>query len=63
MRHLREQLELLQGQGHFPSMPVNALTHFLSGALNESALWIAEHPDDKLALEETMAVIVHLLKQ
>lgn len=63
MRHLREQLELLQENGYFSRLSVSAMTHFLSGALNESALWIAERPDDSRALEETMAVILHVLKR
>ncbi|MCR2805725.1 TetR/AcrR family transcriptional regulator [Paenibacillus soyae] len=62
MRHLEEQLGLLQEKGYFPGVSVPALTHFLSGALNESALWIAQQPGDSRALEDTMEVILHLLK-
>ncbi|SDT51695.1 transcriptional regulator, TetR family [Paenibacillaceae bacterium GAS479] len=57
MRHLREQLQLMQQQGHLKPLPLHAMTHFLSGALNESALWIAESPDTDKSLEEVMSVI------
>ncbi|MEK3856154.1 TetR/AcrR family transcriptional regulator [Cytobacillus sp. FSL H8-0458] len=60
MRHLRDQLQIMQEQGNLKPVPLNALTHFLSGALNESALWIAESPDER-SIEETMSVISHCL--
>jgi len=60
MRHLREQLQLMQDQGYLKPVPVDAMTHFLSGALNESALWIAQSPNDR-SIEETMSVIAHCL--
>ncbi|QMV40872.1 TetR/AcrR family transcriptional regulator [Cohnella cholangitidis] len=62
MRHLREQLELMQRQGCLKPVPLDALTHFVSGALNESALWIAQSPDADQSLEETISVISHFLK-
>lgn len=62
MRHLREQLQLMQRQGYLKPVPLNAMAHFLSGALNESALWIAQSPADSQSLEETMSVISHFLK-
>ncbi|WP_375377883.1 hypothetical protein [Paenibacillus sp. MZ04-78.2] len=34
----------------------------MSGALNESALWIAQMPDQRQALEETMTVIALLVE-
>jgi len=61
MHHLREQLELLQDLGRLKPIPLDALTHFLSGALNESVLWISQHPDQPLHLEDTMAVISEVL--
>ncbi|CAG7657105.1 TetR/AcrR family transcriptional regulator [Paenibacillus allorhizosphaerae] len=61
MRLLREQLQMMQEQGYFRPVSIDAMTHFLSGALNESALWIAQQQDDTPALEETMTVITHLL--
>lgn len=63
MRHLREQLELLQAKGYYSRLSPAAMTSFLSGALNESALWIAERPDEPGAMEETMAVILHMLER
>ncbi|WP_199615766.1 TetR/AcrR family transcriptional regulator [Paenibacillus alkalitolerans] len=62
MWHLREQLHLMQREGYLKPAPLEAMTHFLSGALNESVLWIAESPDDRQALEETMTVISEFLK-
>lgn len=62
MQHLREQLQLLQQQGSLKPVPLDALIHFLSGALNESALWIAQSPDDSGSLEDTISVITHVLK-
>lgn len=62
MRHLREQLEIMQRKGYLKPVPLDALTHFLSGALNESALWIAQSPDVGQSLEETMTVISLFLK-
>ncbi|RKN62893.1 TetR/AcrR family transcriptional regulator [Paenibacillus ginsengarvi] len=62
MRHLREQLGLMQLQGVLKPVPLDAMTHFLSGALNESVLWIAQSEDDARPLEETMTVISHFMK-
>ncbi len=42
-------------------LPIDALTHLLSGAMNEAALWIATAADQDLALEETMTTLTHLL--
>ncbi|EQB34697.1 MULTISPECIES: TetR/AcrR family transcriptional regulator [Virgibacillus] len=42
MRLLYNQLEQMQKNGCFLSLSVESLTHSLSGAMNESALWIAE---------------------
>lgn len=62
MQHLREQLQLMQQQGYLKPVPLDAMTHFLSGALNESVLWIAQSQDGSQSLEETMSVISHFLK-
>ncbi|MCM3782406.1 TetR/AcrR family transcriptional regulator [Neobacillus mesonae] len=61
MQHLREQLQIMQQQGQLKPVPIEAMTHFLSGALNESALWIAQSSDDQ-SLEDTMTVITHFLQ-
>ncbi|SDC12509.1 transcriptional regulator, TetR family [Paenibacillus sp. UNCCL117] len=58
MRLLREQIKLMQEQGCFRMTPLDALTHFISGGLNETALWLAneslQRPD---ALDETMKLL------
>ena len=61
MQHLREQLEIMKRHGHLKPIPIEAMTHFLSGALNESVLWIAQSSDDQ-SLEETMSVITYFLQ-
>lgn len=58
---LREQLHSMQQQGYLKPMPLDALTHILSGALNESALWIAQMPDGRKSFEESMEVLSLLL--
>ena len=62
MRLLRGQLQIMKEQGCFRPASIEAMTHFLSGALNESALWIAQMPDQQQALEETMTVIALLVE-
>lgn len=57
MRLLREQLQGMQEQGQLKPVSIEAMTHFLSGALNESALWIAQMPDTSQGLEETAQMI------
>jgi AcrR family transcriptional regulator len=61
MRLLREQLHSMNELGCFRPVPIDAMTHSLSGALNESALWIAQMPDGVQALEDGMTVISMLL--
>ncbi len=63
MRLLHEQLQLMQQQGYFESISIDALTHILSGALNESTLWIAQMPNVMESVEETMKVISQLLER
>ncbi|TDQ40353.1 TetR/AcrR family transcriptional regulator [Aureibacillus halotolerans] len=57
MRLLHEQLTGMQAQGLIKEMSVEALTHLLSGALNEASLWCAQHQNQQQAVEETMAVV------
>lgn len=61
MRLLRQQLQSMNELGCFRPVSIDAMTHSLSGALNESALWIAQMPDGVQALEDSMAVISMLL--
>jgi AcrR family transcriptional regulator len=62
MRHLREQLQDMKNQGYLKPLSVDAITHCLSGAMNEAALWIADNPDDENSLEDTIATITKLLE-
>lgn len=57
MRLLREQLAIMQKQGHFRMIPLDVLTHFISGGLNEAALWLANESAQPKALDETMEVL------
>jgi AcrR family transcriptional regulator len=61
MKLLQSALEGLQASGVVVALPLDALTHLLSGAMNEAALWIATAPDQSVALEEAMATLTHLL--
>ncbi|WP_342668463.1 hypothetical protein [Cytobacillus solani] len=63
MRLLHEQLQLMQQQGYFESISIDALTHILSGVLNESTLWIAQMPNVMESVEETMKIISQLLER
>lgn len=62
MNELREQLELMRDQGLLKPVSIPALTHLLSGAMNEAALWLAQSPDPDSALEETTAAIALMLE-
>jgi len=43
------------------SMPVDALAHIISGAVNESVLWIAQSQNPQKALEEVWSTMKSLL--
>jgi len=62
MRLLRAQIQFMQQQGELRQVAVDALTHMLSGAMNEAALWIAQAAEDEQAYEESMIVISSLLE-
>ncbi|MBL1074761.1 TetR/AcrR family transcriptional regulator [Nocardia sp. 2] len=59
-RHLHEALTELVAAEVIPPQPIEPLTHLLSGAMNEAALWLATAtaPD---ALEQTLASLRRLL--
>ncbi|GGL25094.1 TetR/AcrR family transcriptional regulator [Nocardia jinanensis] len=59
-RHLAEALTSLMDDGVVPAQPVAPLTHLLSGAMNEAALWLASSPDPD-ALSDTLASLRRLL--
>ncbi|GAA0429102.1 MAG: TetR/AcrR family transcriptional regulator [Bacillota bacterium] len=62
MRLLHEQLDLMQRSNCFKPVSVEAMTHSLSGALNESALWIAQMPEHEGSLDEIMKVISYFVE-
>ncbi|SEF12260.1 DNA-binding transcriptional regulator, AcrR family [Jiangella alba] len=59
-RHLREALESVIDDGVIAPQPVGPLTHLLSGAMNEAALWLARS-DDPRDLDDTVATLLALL--
>lgn len=61
MRSLSEALAELTQAGQLPPVPQEAMTHLLSGAMNEAALWIAQAPNQPGALSEAMLALEHLL--
>ncbi|ASJ53111.1 TetR family transcriptional regulator [Brevibacillus formosus] len=62
MRHLREQLQTMQEQGYLRPVSIDALTHLLSGTMNEAVLWISETPDHEKSLAEISAAMTLLLE-
>ncbi|MBF6126318.1 TetR/AcrR family transcriptional regulator [Nocardia brasiliensis] len=59
-RHLAEALQTLIDAGVLARQPVAPLTHLLSGAMNEAALWLATTTDPR-ALTDTKAALRRLL--
>lgn len=57
MRLLHEQLQMMKQQGYLSPVSIDAMTHFLSGALNEITLWNAQQMDHQQAMDETMKVM------
>ncbi|WP_327087187.1 TetR/AcrR family transcriptional regulator [Nonomuraea sp. NBC_01738] len=60
-RHLAEALGALIDAGILDPQPVEPLTHLLSGAMNEAALWLAA-TDDPRALDDAWAAFSRLLQ-
>ncbi|MGX1778862.1 TetR/AcrR family transcriptional regulator [Nocardia brasiliensis] len=60
-RHLEEALQTLIDAGVLARQPVAPLTHLLSGAMNEAALWLATTTDPR-ALADTKAALRRLLE-
>lgn len=56
MKLLYSLLELMQRNDCFTSLSVETLTHSLSGAMNEIALWIAEQGSED-SIDEAMRVL------
>ncbi|ASR36162.1 TetR family transcriptional regulator [Prauserella marina] len=59
-RHLAEALEVLIGSGVLARQPVAPLTHLLSGAMNEAALWLAGSAGNT-DLDDTKAALTRML--
>ena len=62
MKSLREALATLMAEGRLPALSLDALTHLLSGAMNEAALWIAQSPNPQSALAEGVQSLTWLLQ-
>jgi AcrR family transcriptional regulator len=60
-RHLADALTVLIDEGTIAPQPVAPLTHLLSGAMNEAALWLAAsaNPTD---LADTRAALARMLE-
>ena len=58
---LKECLKELIQNGDIRPLPVEALAHLLSGAMDEAAVWIAQSPNPKKALTEAQSTLETLL--
>ena len=58
---LRSHLEELTDKGIIKPLPIEPLTHAISGANNETLLWISESDDPKKAFDEAWPTINALL--
>jgi len=61
MRLLQGQLQIMEQHGCLIHISIDAMTHCLSGAMNESALWIAQMSDYEHALAETKIILSTML--
>lgn len=62
MRLLRAQLQTMQEQGCFRQAPLEVTTYFISGGLNEMALWLARESLNEHALDEAMNALSTFLE-
>ncbi|MFE5485763.1 TetR/AcrR family transcriptional regulator [Streptomyces sp. NPDC056527] len=60
-RHLAQALTVLIHEGTIPAQPVLPLTHLLSGAMNEAALWLATS-EDASDLQDTRQALARMLE-
>ena len=60
-RTLRDGLDELRRSGHLRMEDAEALAVALSGAMNELALWVANHDSPRQALGRAEAVVVEIL--
>lgn len=61
MKSLLEVLSELIDKGQIAPLPLTALTHLLSGAMNEGALWIAQSDNPQQALQQASEALTHLI--
>lgn len=59
-RHLHEALSELAATGVIAPQPITPLTHLLSGAMNEAAMWLADATEPN-ALADTISALRRLL--
>lgn len=57
MNSLHEQLEMMQDKNLLKPIPLEVMTHCLSGAMNEAVLWISDGNAQQKKIEEAMDVI------
>lgn len=61
MASLRDALTKLIEQEQVVALPLDALAHLLSGAMNEAALWIAQSPEPQTALRDAETALRRML--
>lgn len=61
VRLLHVGLQELANAGQIRALPLEAVVHLLSGAMNEAVLWIADSPDPQKALNEAVAGLEAIL--
>jgi hypothetical protein len=62
MASLRSALAELIENGQMVALPLDALAHLLSGAMNEAALWIAQAEEPQAALRDGETALRRLLE-
>ena len=62
MKLLEDALGALVEAGQIEPLPVDALTHLLSGAMNEAALWIVRSDRREQALTDAILTLDYLLE-
>lgn len=59
---LKRCLQELNDRDEICSLPIDALTHMLSGAMNEAAVWVSQSAHPEEAMEEALTVLTKLLE-
>lgn len=60
--HLADVVTELISEGLIAPQPVEPLTHLLSGAMNEAALWLAASGDPETNLPDTRSALTQMLE-